>query len=86
MSRLFVVAAVLGLVACTDRDDMSAPESEPATIPVASPLELSASRVPGGAHTALSGGATTVFVATADAFSLAAPNLSGDNLARHDGG
>ena len=50
MSRLFVVAAVLGLVACTDRDDVSAPESEPATSPVASALELSESRVPGGAH------------------------------------
>ena len=86
MSRLFVAAAVLGLVACTDRDDMSAPESEPATTPVASAIELSDARAPGDAHTALSGGATTVFDVSIDAFSLPAPNLAGTSLARHEEG
>jgi CxxC motif-containing protein (DUF1111 family) len=86
MSRLFVAAAVLGLVACTDRDDMSAPESEPATTPVASAIELSDARAPGDAHTALSGGATTVYDVSIDAFSLPAPNLAGTNLALHEEG
>jgi CxxC motif-containing protein (DUF1111 family) len=86
MSRLFVVAAVLGLVACIDRDDVSAPESDPAVTSVATPLELSDARVPNGAHTALSGGATTVFDVSPGAFSLPAPNLSGSNLALHEEG
>jgi CxxC motif-containing protein (DUF1111 family) len=38
------------------------------------------------AHTALSGGATTVFDASLDAFSFPAPNLSGRGLALHDEG
>lgn len=38
------------------------------------------------AHTALSGGAMTVFDATLDAFSLPAPNLAGDEIALHDEG
>jgi CxxC motif-containing protein (DUF1111 family) len=86
MPRLFVVAAVLGLVACTDRDDVSAPEADPASTPVASPLELAESRAPAGAHTALSGGATTVYDASPEAFSLPAPNLSGRNIAVHEEG
>jgi CxxC motif-containing protein (DUF1111 family) len=86
MSRLFVVAAVLGLLACTDRDGPSAPESDPASAPTASPLELADSRVPLGAHTALSGGATTVYDASPGAFSLPAPNLAGTNLALHEEG
>jgi CxxC motif-containing protein (DUF1111 family) len=86
MSRLFVAAAVLGLVACTDRDDLSAPESDPATTPVASAIELTDARTPGDAHTALSGAATTVYDVSIDAFSLPAPNLAGANLALHEEG
>ncbi|HUR94104.1 MAG TPA: di-heme oxidoredictase family protein [Gemmatimonadales bacterium] len=87
MSRTLVVVAVLGLMACTDRNDVSEPASDPipATDDV-SPLELSASSVPSDAHTALSGGATTVYDISIDAFSLPAPNLSSRSLARHDVG
>ena len=89
MSRpLVYLAATLLIVACTDQTDVSAPESEPADEAgqTASPLELSADRIPGGAHTALSGGATTVFDATANAFSLAAPNLAGEAVDQHERG
>src|SRR6478672_9036960 len=85
---LVYLAATLLIVACTDQTDVSAPESEPADEAgqTASPLELSADRIPGGAHTALSGGATTVFDATAGAFSLPAPNLAGNAIDQHERG
>lgn len=86
MSRILIAVAVVGLGACTDRDDVSAPESGPERSEVASPLELPVTAVPDGAHTALSGGATTVYDVSPDAFSLAAPNLSGRSLALHEEG
>jgi len=88
MSRPLMVLATLCLVAgCTDQTDVSAPESAPDNaVDTVSPLELGLSGVPSGARTALSGGATTVFDATVNAFSLPAPNLVGNAIARHDRG
>jgi CxxC motif-containing protein (DUF1111 family) len=88
MSRILVALAALSLVACSDQSDPSpaAPGDGSVTPAVTSPLELSASHVPRGAHTALSGGATTVFDVTAGAFSLPAPNLDARTAAAHDRG
>ena len=87
MSRPLVVLAALCVVACTDQTEVSSPESSPTSDEAAaSPLELVTTSVPADAHTALSGGATTVFDVTANAFSLPAPNLAGKALAHHDRG
>jgi CxxC motif-containing protein (DUF1111 family) len=88
MSRSFVFAAAVWLVACTDQTDPAAPdrESSRSSTDIISPAELDVRRIPAGAHTALSGGATTIFDITADAFSQAAPNLTGLSLARHESG
>ena len=89
MSRYLVAASVLLLLACTDQTDVSTPAQDADAISndTLSPLELSLDARAGfAAHTALSGGATTVFDATPNAFSLAAPNLSGLSLARHETG
>jgi CxxC motif-containing protein (DUF1111 family) len=89
MSRRFIVVAVLALFACTDQNDVAAPDrsADAASADTASDTELELEgRGTGSAHTALSGGATTVFDATLAAFSLPAPNLAGLSLARHDAG
>ena len=88
MLRPALVVLVVGIVACTDQTEVSSPEvpADPAATN-ATDLELAFdSRAADRARTPLSGGATTVFDATADAFSLPAPNLSGPSLARHDEG
>ena len=87
MSRILVALTVLGLVACTDEHDVAAPRDPTAGAGAApSPLELSVTGVPDGAHTALSGGAMTVFDASPVAFSLPAPNLVGKAVDRHEAG
>jgi CxxC motif-containing protein (DUF1111 family) len=90
MLRHFVVASVLLLFACTDQTDVSTPAQDADAASggdTLSPLELSLDASSSlSAHTALSGGATTVFDATPNAFSLAAPNLAGLSLARHETG
>jgi CxxC motif-containing protein (DUF1111 family) len=89
MRRIIVTASVLWLAACTDQTDVSAPDRNVAAeaVDAASSLELALDGgAVAGAHTALSGGATTVFDATPAAFSLAAPNLSARGLARHETG
>jgi CxxC motif-containing protein (DUF1111 family) len=89
MYRILVVVFAFGLVACADMNDTSAPERSPALASedTVSTAELAfnagANR---DAHTALSGGATTIFDATATAFSQGAPNLSGLSLAKHESG
>jgi CxxC motif-containing protein (DUF1111 family) len=88
MLRPAFAVLVVALVACTDRTDVSSPDTpdDPAAAAVTD-LELSFdSRDADRARTALSGGATTVFDASPDAFSLPAPNLSATSLARHDEG
>lgn len=88
MSRPLVILATLCLVAaCTDQPEVSSPASAPdSPTDAASPLELSVSGVPDGAHSALSGGATTVFDVSAEAFSQAAPNLAGKAIDKHERG
>ena len=88
MLRPALVVLVVGVVACTDQTEVSSPETpaDPASA-TATDLELAFdSRGADRARTPLSGGATTVFDATLDAFSLPAPNLSATSLARHDEG
>ena len=88
MLRLAIVVLVVGVVACTDQTEVSSPEapSDPAAT-TATDLELAFdSRDADRARTPLSGGATTVFDESPDAFSNPAPNLSAANLERHDAG
>lgn len=89
MSRNLVVIAMLGVLACTDQNDVSAPEQPAAPAAAAGPsgveLDFDLGRIR-EAHTALSGGATTVFDITPAAFSLPAPTLAGLSLARHEEG
>ena len=87
MSRVLVVIATLGVLACTDQNDIAEPERTDAATDTASDTELAFdTRSILEAHTALSGGVTTVFDVTADAFSQPAPTLAGASLARHDEG
>ncbi|MEA2724642.1 MAG: hypothetical protein QOH59_2413 [Gemmatimonadales bacterium] len=87
MSRASFTLFLLWVVACSDQNSMTAPD-QPETPPAGnepSDIELDF----GGtdlnrAHTALSGGATTVFNTALDAFSLPAANIV--NLALHDEG
>lgn len=89
MSRKLLIVAVLLAGACSDQTDVTEPAAprEATSAPEPSDLELDFnSRHVESAHTALSGGATTVFDATLTAFSLPAPNLSGRSLGLHDVG
>ena len=89
MSRTYVAACLLLFVAaCTDQTEPVDRPSEPAAgdEPAVSDLELGAGTTDRSAHTALSGGATTVFDESENAFSLPAANLAGTDLARHDEG
>lgn len=75
------VACAVAVAACTDDSTL------PTTIPVRSAPGVALALTPDpSAHTALSGGATTVFDATADAFSHASPNLTAAELALHEEG
>src|SRR3954467_14456564 len=91
MSRALLLACVCGLVACTDRNDstLTAPKSlsTPSSDAQRDARKQSANRaLADAARTALSGGPLTLFDETAAAFSSAAPNLSADQLERHDDG
>jgi hypothetical protein len=68
----------IALAACVD--STSAPTTAP---PSASRQPESVAGADGRSHTPMSGGATTVFDATANAFGHAAPNLSAAELVRH---
>jgi CxxC motif-containing protein (DUF1111 family) len=89
MPRILLVLLALGIIGCSDDSSVVAPD-QPALASTdtlsTSTLELSLDSRSLSARTALSGGATTVFDATADAFSLAAPNLQALSLARHETG
>lgn len=81
-TRSTCLLCAAALAACTD--DRTLPPTAPATSPpVAGSLALTPDA---SAHTALSGGATTVYDATADAFSHQSPNLTADELALHEAG
>ncbi|HEY8196166.1 MAG TPA: di-heme oxidoredictase family protein [Gemmatimonadales bacterium] len=87
MSRTSLMLFLFWVVACSDQNSMMAPETPEALPPGEdrSDIELDFSSADfNRAHTALSGGATTVFDATLDAFSFPAANIS--NSALHDEG
>ncbi|HEX3233163.1 MAG TPA: di-heme oxidoredictase family protein [Gemmatimonadales bacterium] len=89
MTRIPLVLLALGIIACSDDTSVMAPD-QPALASndtlSTSTLELSFDTRGLSARTALSGGAATVFDATVEAFSLAAPNLQALSLARHETG
>ena len=89
MSRKRLAIFLVWVMACSDQSSITAPD-QPEILPPSddrSDIELNFSGSGfDRAHTALSGGATTVFNATQDAFSLPAPNLSGLSLALHGEG
>jgi CxxC motif-containing protein (DUF1111 family) len=87
MSRKLLVLSLLLAIACSDQVDVTDPAAnENQAVPPAEPSDLElefSTRGFDAARTALSGGATTVFNASPDAFSLPAPNLQGRSLAIH---
>ena len=80
------ILLLLGAMACTAEQDLNAPDDGGGTAEDSATAELHAARRIGQAHTAFSGGATTVFDVSPDAFSLGAPNLQGLNLGLHEVG
>jgi CxxC motif-containing protein (DUF1111 family) len=87
MCRIRFVAVLLCVVACSDQTGVTVPSQPgsdftPNDNPASTDLDFDL-RGMSDARTALSGGATTVFDVSVDAFSLPAPNLQGQNLARH---
>jgi CxxC motif-containing protein (DUF1111 family) len=97
MSRIAAIAVLLAwVVACSDQTDVTEPErsaAPKATDATTSTAELNfkdhdfRDRDLKAAHTALSGGATTVFdYPPGEAFSQPAPNLQGANVLHHEAG
>ncbi len=86
MSRKALAIVLVWVMACSDQSSIMAPDQPEAPPPDndRSDIELDFSGSGFGAHTALSGGATTVFDVSPDAFSFPAANIS--NLALHDEG
>ena len=93
MSRMRLAVLLAFLVACTDQNDPTNPpvtdgpdevtlEGDASGIELE--LDLAGSRY--DAHSALSGGATTIFDETEEAFGSPAPNLQGENAERHEVG
>ncbi len=92
MSRARLAVLLAFVFACTDQNDpIDAPQENPDAVTLEegasdmeleTDLELAESRH--GARTALSGGATTIFDESAEAFGTEAPNLQGENIERHE--
>jgi CxxC motif-containing protein (DUF1111 family) len=91
MSRLRLAVSLVFLFACSDRTEPSGPvsdspevtlEDEAEEIELEPAADLAESRR--RARTALSGGATTVFDESEEAFGSPAPNLQGENIERHE--
>jgi CxxC motif-containing protein (DUF1111 family) len=93
MSHLRLAVLLTFLFACTDRTEPPGPpasgnpdevtlEDESSDLELEPALDLADSR--GSARTALSGGATTVFDESEEAFESPAPNLQGENIERHE--
>jgi CxxC motif-containing protein (DUF1111 family) len=89
--RLAVLLALL--FACTDQNDPTNPPAADAPDEVTleddalgMELELDVADSRYDAHTALSGGATTIFDESEEAFGSPAPNLQGENVERHEVG
>ena len=92
MSRVHFAVLLACVYACTDQSEPPpAGPNNPNDVTLEDAasgveLELNVGGVDREAHTALSGGATTIFREDADAFETAAPNLIGDQLERHEVG
>jgi CxxC motif-containing protein (DUF1111 family) len=95
MSRLLLAVSLAFLFACTDRTEPAGPPVSDGPDEVtledeATDLELEAApdlaEFRRSARTALSGGATTVFDESEEAFGSPAPNLQGENVERHEQG
>jgi CxxC motif-containing protein (DUF1111 family) len=92
MSRVHFAVLLACVFACTDQTEPPpAATSQPDDVTLEDgasgvELELNTGGVDRAARTALSGGATTIFDASDEAFETAAPNLAGLNLARHEAG
>ena len=93
MSHLRLAVFLIFLFACTDRTEPPGPpasedpdevtlEDESSDLELEPALDFAESR--GSARTALSGGATTVFDESEEAFESPAPNLQGENIERHE--
>jgi CxxC motif-containing protein (DUF1111 family) len=93
MSRLRLVVLLAFVFACTDRNEPTDPPVSDAPDEVTLEddasgieLELDVADARNEAHTALSGGATTIFDESEEAFGTPAPNLQGENVERHEVG
>lgn len=89
MSRKLLVLSLFLAIGCSDQTDVTDPDSDKSAAPAQEPSDLEldfSARGIGAGRTALSGGATTVFDVSSEAFSLPAPNLSGRGLAVHEVG
>ena len=89
MSRKLLVLSLFLAIGCSDQTEVTDPDSDKSAAPAQEPSDLELdfrARGIDAARTALSGGATTVFDVTSEAFSLPAPNLSGRDLAVHEVG
>jgi CxxC motif-containing protein (DUF1111 family) len=89
MSRFLLAVLLLWAVGCTDDQSITAPDQPEDRPVVEDPSEIEPELSLRGlreAHTPLSGGATTVFDVSADAFSFPIPTLQGEGLERHDEG
>lgn len=86
MARITLAVLLFSVAACNDRTGMTAPDRSADVAPhdSATGIALTADdRARNDAHTALSGGATTVFDASKLAFGFAAPNLDAASATRH---
>ena len=92
MSRAYFAVLLACVFACTDQTEPPpAATTQPDDVTLEDgasgvELELNTGGVAREARTALSGGATTIFDVSNEAFETAAPNLAGNNLARHEVG
>ena len=93
MSRLRLAVLLTFLFACSDRTEPAGPtdsespddvvlEDESSELELEPAFDLAESRR--SARTALSGGATTIFDESEEAFGSPAPNLQGENIERHE--
>ena len=93
MSRLRLAVLLAFVYACTDQNEPTDPQVRDGPDDLTLDdgvsgveLELDLAESHHGAHTALSGGATTIFDQSEEAFGSPAPNLQGENVERHEVG
>jgi len=93
MSRMRLALLLAFTFACTDQNDPTDPPATDGPDDIAAEgdasateLELDLAASHNEAHTALSGGATTIFDESEEAFGSPAPNLQGENIERHEVG